>query len=317
MKGAGSFAGEMADAVLNSLTAGRHETFMEKYRAWEESLGKTKKEEDHQEKGEEAKEGAGEEKEDMGEEKGEDGSPHEDKGKDGDGQEGGGVAEDGDKTGESGSRRVGGEEDVLKGEEANVDWCLGGEVGGLGEEGSGEVGELGEEGGGKVGELGEEGGGEVGELGEEGGGEVDELGEGEVGELDVDEGGEVIMEVGEEGSGDEVDWSVTPSQGSSAGVSGSRPNSPDRAVEEEEEEEEEGTDESDTSESGTGTGQVNTHTQILATGLQIFFKMLILLTHAHEPEKDLCTTDYNTKHNKVTTQHTLVMILCTYRIITE
>ena len=47
MKGAGSFASEMADAVLNSLTAGRHEKFMEKYHTWEERerLGRLKKEE--------------------------------------------------------------------------------------------------------------------------------------------------------------------------------------------------------------------------------------------------------------------------------
>ena len=41
VKGAGSFASEMADAVLNSLTGGRHETFMEKYHTWEaERMGK-------------------------------------------------------------------------------------------------------------------------------------------------------------------------------------------------------------------------------------------------------------------------------------
>ena len=44
VKGAGSFASEMADAVLNSLTGGRHERFIEKYHVWEdqERRGKIK-----------------------------------------------------------------------------------------------------------------------------------------------------------------------------------------------------------------------------------------------------------------------------------
>ena len=44
VKGAGSFASEMADAVLNSLTGGRHERFIEKYHVWEdqERRGKMK-----------------------------------------------------------------------------------------------------------------------------------------------------------------------------------------------------------------------------------------------------------------------------------
>ena len=59
VKGAGSFASEMADAVLNSLTAGRHEKFMGKYHTWEETerLGRTKKEEGNKK---EEKEGEGE-----------------------------------------------------------------------------------------------------------------------------------------------------------------------------------------------------------------------------------------------------------------
>ena len=62
VKGAGSFASEMADAVLNSLTGGRHETFMEKYHTWEEKEKKSR-----------MKPGGGEEAGKEGEETGEEG----------------------------------------------------------------------------------------------------------------------------------------------------------------------------------------------------------------------------------------------------
>lgn len=87
VKGAGSFATEMADAVLNSLTGGRHETFMEKYRAWEERERKGKTTPAGDKEGEKEGEVAEGEGGKEGEEKGE-----------GEGEERGGEGE-GDATG--------------------------------------------------------------------------------------------------------------------------------------------------------------------------------------------------------------------------
>ena len=168
VKGAGSFASEMADAVLNSLTAGRHEKFMGKYHTWEETerLGRTKKEEgnkkeekegegEREDTKDEAEKGEGEKR--GGKEEGEEDVAHTGSGNDGRGEEdddaggrgeerevSGNEGEDGEETRHEATETVGeDQEECAEEAEEREDWFGGGGV----EEGEEEGGEGREEGG--------------------------------------------------------------------------------------------------------------------------------------------------------------------------
>ena len=181
VKGAGNFASEMADAVLNSLTAGRHEKFMDKYHAWEEKerLGKLKKDKE--------KEG-GEEKGEEGEKEGEEKELDREK-EEGEGE--GGEKEEVEREKE--------EEEVVEKEKA-----AGAEADTIDDKvtGSGDVGTV------AYGEECSEGGGEEGGMGGEGG-------EGEIGEEEA----ETACEDQEEGM-ERDNWFVGEVTGEEMGGSG-------------------------------------------------------------------------------------------------